>query len=210
MAATWVYLISTVALGLASFALFRVRTRREYTERGRLSVASSILELVLCLAYAAVPYIYNPPCWPWVWACTPWATGAWTAVGYVLIAVGALIAFGSMIWLGLRRSFGQHVGELVQSGPYRFSRNPQVVGGTLLVAGIVVLWPSWFALGWAVLWLVMFHAMVLTEEEHLRRVFGEDFLRYCLQVGRYIGRHTPRDEPRAPASPEQNGLIRSE
>ena len=29
--------------------------------------------------------------------------------------------------------------------------------------------------------------MVLTEEEHLRRVFGEDYARYCDRVPRYLG-----------------------
>jgi len=103
-------------------------------------------------------------------------------------AFGALIGFGSMAWLGVRRSFGLRVGDLLASGPYSFSRNPQIVGGTLMITGVAWLWPSWYALGWAVLWPVMFHPMVLTEEEHMQRIFGEGYRRYSEQVARYIGR----------------------
>ena len=76
---------------------------------------------------------------------------------------------------------------LVQSGPYRVTRNPQLVGGSLLVIGVVVLWPSCCALGWVVLYGVVAHMMVLTEEEHLRDVFGEEYERYCGRVPRYLG-----------------------
>ena len=188
MSAPWLYLLSMGTLGVTSFALFRVRTRREYMEKGKLSPLSSLLELIVWLAYAAIPYIYNPPCWPYVWSCRPWAPAAVAGIGYGLTVFGALIGFGSMAWLGVRRSFGRRVGDLLASGPYSFSRNPQIVGGTLMITGVAWLWPSWYALGWAVLWPVMFHPMVLTEEEHLQRIFGEGYRRYSEQVARYIGR----------------------
>jgi protein-S-isoprenylcysteine O-methyltransferase Ste14 len=50
-----------------------------------------------------------------------------------------------------------------------------------------VLWPSWYGVGWAILYAVVAHTMVLTEEEHLRDVYGEKFVRYCERVPRYIG-----------------------
>ena len=76
---------------------------------------------------------------------------------------------------------------MVQSEPYHVTRNPQLVGGSLLVIGTVVLWPSWYALGWAVLYGIVAHMMVLTEEEHLRDVFGGEYERYCGRVPRYLG-----------------------
>ena len=188
MSAPWLYLLSMGTLGVTSFALFRVRTRREYMEKGKLSPLSSLLELIVWLAYAAIPYIYNPPCWPYIWSCRPWAPASVAGIGYGLTAFGGLIGFGSMAWLGVRRSFGRRVGDLLASGPYSFSRNPQIVGGTLMITGVAWLWPSWYALGWAVLWPVMFHPMVLTEEEHMQRIFGEGYRRYSEQVARYIGR----------------------
>jgi protein-S-isoprenylcysteine O-methyltransferase Ste14 len=73
------------------------------------------------------------------------------------------------------------------SGPYRVTRNPQLMGGALLIVGYIVLWPSWYALGWLALFAVMTHLMVLTEEEHLRRIHREGYERYCKQVPRYLG-----------------------
>ncbi len=181
------FLLCVAVLLAAAFLVFRILVRRDYRERGRLTLLSSMLELAICLGYASVPYIYNPPCWPYVWSCQPSAPRALAVVGYALIAGGAILGFGSMAWLGLRRSFGRQVTGLYRSGPYGLSRNPQVVGGLIMVWGIALLWPSWYAVGWAALWIVMFHPMVLTEEEHLRRSYGDEYARYCERVPRYVG-----------------------
>lgn len=182
-----IYLLSVAALLVAAFLIFRILVRRDYRERGKLTLLSSLLELAVCLGYASVPYIYNPPCWPYVWSCQASAPRPLAILGYALIAAGAILGFGSMAWLGLRRSFGRQVTGLYRSGPYRLTRNPQVVGGLTMVSGISLLWPSWYAIGWAVLWIAMFHPMVLTEEEHLRRSCGDEYARYCEQVPRYVG-----------------------
>jgi len=56
----------------------------------------------------------------------------------------------------------------------------------MMVIGVAVLWPSWYALGWVLL-AAVFHIMVLTEEENLRNVYGEEYTQYCKRVPRYIG-----------------------
>ena len=61
------------------------------------------------------------------------------------------------------------------------------MGGALLVAGSAALWPSWYALGWLFLYAAIAHMMVLTEEEHMRNVHGEEYERYCERVPRYLG-----------------------
>jgi len=95
--------------------------------------------------------------------------------------------FGAMAWLGLPRSFGQDGSTLVSTGPYRVSRNPQITAGALLIVGYVLLWPSWYACGWLVLFALLSHWMILAEEEHLRRVHGEENERYFRQTPRYLG-----------------------
>jgi protein-S-isoprenylcysteine O-methyltransferase Ste14 len=181
------YLFSVAGILAAGFLVFRVLARHDYREKGRLTLACSLLELAICLGYVSIPYLYNPPCWPFVWSCQSSAPRIVAIAGYVLIGMGAILGFGSMAWLGVRRSFGRQVTGLFRSGPYRLTRNPQVVGGLMMVTGIALLWPSWYGLGWAVLWMAMFHPMVLTEEEHLRQVQGDEYVRYCEGVPRYIG-----------------------
>ena len=48
-------------------------------------------------------------------------------------------------------------------------------------------WPSLYALGWLVMYSLISHWMVITEEEHLTRIFGEEYLMYFSEVPRYLG-----------------------
>ena len=66
------------------------------------------------------------------------------------------------------------------------TRNPQIVGSALIVIGYAMYWPSWHSLGWVILYAAICHMMVLTEEEHLRRTFAEEYVRYCECVPRYL------------------------
>jgi protein-S-isoprenylcysteine O-methyltransferase Ste14 len=133
------------------------------------------------------PYLYNPPEWAWFWSQDVPVGAPLRTIGMLCIVVGLVSAFGTMLWFGLRRAFGLGVDRLVQTGPYRLTRNPQLVGGSLLAIGSFALWPSWYGLGWVALYGFVAHLMVLTEEEHLRDVYGEDYVRYCERVPRYIG-----------------------
>ena len=98
-----------------------------------------------------------------------------------------LVAFGTMGWFGVRKALGLTPEGLTRRGPYSVSRNPQILGGYLLVIGTSLQWPSIYSLGWVLMYAIIGHWMVMTEEEHLRRVFGEAFERYCSKVPRYLG-----------------------
>jgi protein-S-isoprenylcysteine O-methyltransferase Ste14 len=86
--------------------------------------------------------------------------------------------------------------RLVIDGLYRHVRNPMYVAvGTVLLAEALVTGRGQL-LGWlGCLWLA-FHVTVLVyEEPHLRRVFGEDYDRYRRAVPRWIPRARPWDGP---------------
>ena len=57
-----------------------------------------------------------------------------------------------------------------------------MVAAIALAAGVML----WYALGWVLIFLVMIHTMVLTEEEHLRNTFGDEYVQYCQRVPRYL------------------------
>ena len=103
-----------------------------------------------------------------------------------LSALGFVVAFGTMFWFGLRRAFGRQTAGLIQSGPYRWSRNPQILGGYLLVIGTVVQRPSFYALGWVLLYGIIAQMMIVTEEEYLQIQYGEAYDQYCAHVPRYL------------------------
>jgi protein-S-isoprenylcysteine O-methyltransferase Ste14 len=180
------FLVSASLLLLAAFLVFRRSVRRDYLTYGRLTPLSSILQLLLFGAYFCFPYLYNPPEWSWFWMLDGPSGHPMMITGLVLISLGFVLAFGAMFWFGIRRAFGLEVTGLIRSGPYRHSRNPQVLGGYPLVIGSVVQWPSWYALGWVILYAVICHMMIRTEEEHLAAQFGDEYRRFCREVPRYF------------------------
>ena len=182
-----VYIISAFLLVIAASLVFRIFVRRDYQRKGRLTLLSGFLELLIWALYMGFPYIYNPPEWALFWSRDVPVDTPLRVIGVICIVLGLASAFGTMFWFGLRRAFGLEVNALKQTGPYRVTRNPQIVGGSLLVIGSAVLWPSWYALGWVVLYAVVAHMMVLTEEEHLQKAYGDEYRQYCQQVPRYIG-----------------------
>ena len=105
----------------------------------------------------------------------------------ILFYGGLLLTVLAMVLLGIRRSHGREVGALRQSGFYALTRNPQALFFAVAIFGNLVLWPTWRNLVALILLLVLMHLMVLTEEEHLRRVFGAEYARYCRRVPRYFG-----------------------
>jgi protein-S-isoprenylcysteine O-methyltransferase Ste14 len=70
---------------------------------------------------------------------------------------------------------------------YNLSRNPQASACGLYVIGFFLLWPSWYGAGWVLLYCVLIHWMVLAEEKHLARLYGQRYQDYCQKVPRYFG-----------------------
>lgn len=103
----------------------------------------------------------------------------------LLMAAGVITVLASMPILG-RRSFGEQVGRLHIGGIYRFTRNPQLIGSFLFLAGYCLLWPNWLGVIWVLLWLPISALMVRAEEEHLRRIFGRDYEEYCRTTPRFL------------------------
>ncbi len=83
--------------------------------------------------------------------------------------------------------------ELVARHLYRFVRNPMYVGVLAAALGVSILFQSAIVLAWTALVAVVFHLfVVLYEEPHLRRTFGEPYVRYCQEVPRWLPKRTVR------------------
>jgi protein-S-isoprenylcysteine O-methyltransferase Ste14 len=77
--------------------------------------------------------------------------------------------------------------HLVVSGPYRVIRNPMYVGVPLVLLGESILFSSWAILGFATLVWVLFHLLVVFEEEpELNEKFGPSYGDYCRVVPRWL------------------------
>jgi len=187
-----VYLGSAFLVLGTIVVILRVIVRRDYLQRGRLTPVSSASEWLLGIIWAFFSYFYLPADWPMIYVGLGLRLAAW-----VWITLGVLTILLSLALLGLRRTHGLEADALVQSGPYRLTRNPQIVGFSLGMVGFVMLWPSWHMMMSLLLYVVLVHLMVLTEEEHLLARYGNEYLRYCEQVPRYIG--VPRRNHKAAA-----------
>jgi len=76
--------------------------------------------------------------------------------------------------------------SLTVDGLYTLSRNPMYVGmyATLGASALYTLNPMVMLLAGFV--VAVHHTIVLAEEEHMQKVFGENYLDYCTRVRRYI------------------------
>jgi protein-S-isoprenylcysteine O-methyltransferase Ste14 len=77
--------------------------------------------------------------------------------------------------------------ELVTTGIFNHCRNPLYVGNILMLLGVGVLSNSLlYVLVVMPLFLVIYQAIVLAEENFLRNKFGASFDQYCSRVNRWI------------------------
>ncbi|MBY6205447.1 methyltransferase family protein [Halomonas denitrificans] len=137
---------------------------------------------------------YGPPLLP--------DAGRADAVGWGLMLLGLGLAIAGVA------SFSRHdttvdpmhperAGALVESGIYRFTRNPMYLGFVVLLLGVAFLVNGWTAVHGPVmlaLWLDRFQ--IRPEERLLRERFGDDFVAYCQRVPRWIGRRRGRSKGR--------------
>ena len=178
LSAYLVYALSLLALGFLSF---RVLSQRDYRRTGRLTGLSVVLGSAVFVLWGGFPWIFGPADWPAVDVPPLLETAGWFCLW-----LGLATTLLAMAWLGWVRSFGRNQSLLRKSGPYRLSRNPQALACGLAGVGFALLWPSWFAAGWLLIYAALVHMMIVAEEEHLRRAHGEDYLRYCARVPRYL------------------------
>ncbi|HCN83704.1 MAG TPA: S-isoprenylcysteine methyltransferase [Sphingobacteriaceae bacterium] len=75
---------------------------------------------------------------------------------------------------------------LVTEGIFNHCRNPLYVGNILMLLGVGILSNSMFYVGILIpLFLFIYQAIVLAEENFLRNKFGEQFNVYCSKVNRW-------------------------
>jgi protein-S-isoprenylcysteine O-methyltransferase Ste14 len=76
--------------------------------------------------------------------------------------------------------------RIVQSGPYRWVRNPMYLGHLIFFAGLAITLASWIALAVFVFHAFWFDRRVREDEERLAGLFGDSYREYCRRVKRWI------------------------
>ncbi|MCA6119871.1 isoprenylcysteine carboxylmethyltransferase family protein [Bradyrhizobium sp. WSM 1738] len=76
---------------------------------------------------------------------------------------------------------------IVDTGPYRFTRNPIYLGMVLGLMGLAIAFNSlWLLMMLVPFALVIRYGVVAREEAYLERKFGDVYRRYCAQVRRWL------------------------
>jgi protein-S-isoprenylcysteine O-methyltransferase Ste14 len=79
--------------------------------------------------------------------------------------------------------------KLVVSGLYQYSRNPMYVGVLILILAWAASFKAIILLVYMLIVGLAFHTFViLYEEPHLRKLFGESYFNYCARVPRWLPR----------------------
>ena len=185
--------ISIPIMILIALVVFRGFVRRDYLKKGSLSSFSTFLEFLIFGFHANQPYLYLETPWP-QFPPLP-ASFILRVAGFAVISLGVLATLGIMAHLGFGVTVGEQPQGLRRTGPYAWSRNPQLLTYAVVLLGFVILYPSWQAAAWLILYGVIAHIMVITEEEHLGNVFQAEYQDYYLQVPRYFGLSPTKRNP---------------
>lgn len=178
------YLAYILSFLLFGYFVFRVYIRQDYEKNGKLSTFSGALEFLIFAVHANLSYTFLPVKWP---GLPPLPANSLLLIsGFGLMVVGLILTLWSMSGLGFKKAVGQEIGGLDRLGFYQYVRNPQISAYALIVIGLALLWPSFYSLGWVLVFFAIAHMMVKTEEEHLLKIFKEEYKEYCKEVGRYF------------------------
>jgi protein-S-isoprenylcysteine O-methyltransferase Ste14 len=116
---------------------------------------------------------------PWLWLALPFFLAgatiyAWTVINFARIGRGTPAPIAPP-----RR--------LVVQGPHRYVRNPMYLAVLSVVAGWAILFRSPAIVAYGAALGLGFHLFVrFVEEPALRRQFGDEYLRYCTEVRRWL------------------------
>ena len=95
----------------------------------------------------------------------------------------------------------QPVKNFIVRGPYRYVRNPMLIGVSLVLSAEAILLQSFPILVWMIVFIIIntFY-FAYSEEPELEKRFGQSYVNYKRKVPRWIPRLTPYrvgDENRA-------------
>jgi|SRR5215468_3532891 len=150
---------------------------------------SGLLLLMVLLGVQAVGYALDAR-WlaPLVLAQPP-TGGVMAVLGALLLFGGTVLMVRAQLDLGASWRIGFDEGSrpgLVTRGIYRFSRNPIYMALFTVLAGFLVLVPTWISLGLFVGSIATVHNQIREEERFLRRAYGAEFDAYMRRVGRFV------------------------
>lgn len=114
----------------------------------------------------------------------------WPEAGWVAIAAGGALAVWTaavMLLAGTDPRPDKPDAAMVQTGPFRLSRNPIYLGFLVAAAGVALRWgDGWGWIGVVACFLVLDRLVIAKEEAYLRARFGAAYEDYRARVRRWV------------------------
>jgi protein-S-isoprenylcysteine O-methyltransferase Ste14 len=180
-------ILSYLALAIVVFAValvvFRV-VALDYRRHGKLKPSATTLQVAI---FALHGLLFHVGLMTTRWPRFP-SSRLQVVIGAVVGVAGLALLFAAIgVFGSLARMIGRRVDDLKQSGAYRYSRNPQLVGYGFFILAFIVIWPSWLTVIAMAVYVGMAHTMSHVEEQHLGRLYGTGYEAYCQRTPRYLG-----------------------
>ncbi|MEK3769054.1 isoprenylcysteine carboxylmethyltransferase family protein [Paenibacillus sp. FSL R5-0887] len=99
------------------------------------------------------------------------------------IFIQAMIAMRTSWRVGIDKTT---VTKLITHGIYKYSRNAAFVGFDLMFLGLYLMYPNLLTLLIFILNIAAIHLLILQEEQHLKSVFGDEYIQYANNTPRYF------------------------
>jgi protein-S-isoprenylcysteine O-methyltransferase Ste14 len=150
-------------------------------KRSPLVIPPPILALILILVAWLLTWLLPMP---------PIIFTSQKRIGALLLLIGFGISFSAWLLFLQRKTPlrpGQSPSSFVQSGPYRFTRNPMYLGMLIFLLGLFFVVRSWYFLIPPVLFFVLINSVLIPfEEELMHQTFGDPYDNYCQRVRRWL------------------------
>ncbi len=179
-----IYVLLQVFFTLGCYLYYYSFIRKMYLKNNKLPFLAGFSQLFVFLFHGIVMYL------PY-YLFEPWSLknidNVHSIIGLITGSIALIIVLAGFINLGVFfKTMGTETGKLRTRGLYGITRNPQVLGYGFLLISCAIIWTSWYAIISLVSFCIIIHRMVLTEEIHLKNVFGEEYKKYSKKTPRYF------------------------
>lgn len=129
---------------------------------------------------------------PFPWAPTP----PWTLPAVLLMVPGLALSIWSIVYMkkvgegnpfdAYNHELAPRTKHLMTDGPYKFTRNPMLVGVYIYDIGVLLWLHCYWALAIFAMEVILLTRQVIAEEKRLEADFGDEYLEYKKRVRRYF------------------------
>lgn len=108
-------------------------------------------------------------------------------LGIVFMFIGVSAIFFGIRQIGnIKEIVGLESNRLISSGVYHFTRHPFYVGYIFVISGLAIAWWNHYAVVAIITAMMMVYLLVIVEELHLSRQFGQEHQDYIAKTKRFL------------------------